>query len=250
MCKHNCSSHNGSRAHAANKRANKRAWRWSRERFAKETFFLAKMAFSRNRNIDQLPHLPSCRSVSLRFVSLPFPLHSFSFLSLSCPFQFPFVSLSFPVAFLTCGLPISSPHFLALPGISPLLPSISRKKTLFFPAFSQRGRPTTQSFSRLFLALPCISPWLPSISHKNTVFPAFSQRGPPKENLHKQAGNPNQQKAGRGNRAWDPCFSTPAPRRLRLVERHQITARYGGNPPPPLPPPVPHVSDVGRAGGV
>ena len=28
--------------------ANKRAWRWSRERFAKETFFLAKMAFSGN----------------------------------------------------------------------------------------------------------------------------------------------------------------------------------------------------------
>ena len=52
VCKHNCSSHNGSRAHAANKRA----WRWSRERFAKETFFLAKMAFSGNRNIDQLPH--------------------------------------------------------------------------------------------------------------------------------------------------------------------------------------------------
>ena len=33
-------------------------------------------------------------------------------------------------------------------------------------------------------------------------------------------------KAGRGNRAWDPCFATPAPRRLRLVERHQIAARY------------------------
>ena len=51
VCKHNCSSHNGSRAHAANKRV----WRWSREKCAKETFFLAKMAFSGNRNIDQLP---------------------------------------------------------------------------------------------------------------------------------------------------------------------------------------------------
>ena len=39
-------------------------------------------------------------------------------------------------------------------------------------------------------------------------------------------------KAGRGNRAWDPCFATPAPRRLRLVERHQIAARYVGDPPP------------------
>ena len=39
-------------------------------------------------------------------------------------------------------------------------------------------------------------------------------------------------KAGRGNRAWDPCFATPAPRRLRLVERHQIAARYVGDSPP------------------
>ena len=39
-------------------------------------------------------------------------------------------------------------------------------------------------------------------------------------------GTPNQQRAGRGNRAWDPC--SPAPRRLRLVERHQIAARSGG----------------------
>ena len=41
VCKHNCSSHNGSRAHAANKRA----WRWSRERFAKETFFSRRWRF-------------------------------------------------------------------------------------------------------------------------------------------------------------------------------------------------------------
>ena len=44
--------------------------------------------------------------------------------------------------------------------------------------------------------------------------------------------NPNQQRAGRGIRAWDPCFGTPAPRRLCLVERHQITARYVLDPPP------------------
>ena len=42
-------------------------------------------------------------------------------------------------------------------------------------------------------------------------------------------------KAGTGNRAWDPCFATPGPRRLRLVERHQIAARsLGGGPPPCL----------------
>ena len=56
-------------------------------------------------------------------------------------------------------------------------------------------------------------------------------------------------KAGRGNRAWDPCFATPAPRRLRLVERHQIAARYVGDPPPPPPPPQKtYVIDVGRGG--
>ena len=52
-------------------------------------------------------------------------------------------------------------------------------------------------------------------------------------------------KAGRGNRAWDPCFATPAPRRLRLVERHQIAARYVGTPPPT---PKTYVIDVGRGG--
>ena len=51
-------------------------------------------------------------------------------------------------------------------------------------------------------------------------------------------------KAGRGNRAWDPCFATPGPRRLRLVERHQIAVRSLGGAPPP------HVSDVGWGGGL
>ena len=53
-------------------------------------------------------------------------------------------------------------------------------------------------------------------------------------------------KAGRGNRAWDPCFATPASRRLRLVERHQIAARYVGDPPPKK---KSYVTDVGRGGG-
>ena len=108
-------------------------------------------------------HFPTSPVVPIGFIVLGFPvilpaLPLFSFLSLSRPFQFPFDSLSFPVAFLTCRLPISSPHFLALPCISPLLPSIlhfpfapqyfPQKNTRFFPAFWQRGRPTTQSFSR------------------------------------------------------------------------------------------------------
>ena len=56
-------------------------------------------------------------------------------------------------------------------------------------------------------------------------------------------------KAGRGNRAWDPCFATPAPRRLRLVERHQIAARYVGDPPLPPSPPPQNLRNRRRAGG-
>ena len=44
-------------------------------------------------------------------------------------------------------------------------------------------------------------------------------------------GSAKPQPAERGGgriRAWDPRFSRPAPRRLRLVERHQIAARYAG----------------------
>ena len=84
---------------------------------------------------------PTSPVVPIGFLVLCFPfifsaLFLFSFLSLSCPFQFLFVSLSFPLAFLSGRLPISSPHFLAFPCISPLLPSISRKKkALFFQRF-------------------------------------------------------------------------------------------------------------------
>ena len=80
---------------------------------------------------------------------------------------------------------------------------------------------------------PCTSPSLPrhgfssvfaNRTSKNTEF--FQIFG--KRMQEAQASK----KAGRGNRAWDPCFATAAPRRLRLVERHQIAARYVGDAPP------------------
>ena len=137
--------------------------------------------------------IPTSPVVPIGFLVLCFPfippaLPLFSLLSLACPFQFPFVSLSCPAAFLSCRLPISSPHFLALPCISPLLPNVSRKKHGFSSVFTVR-------------------------TSKAQSFPDFRQ---------KEAGTPNQQRAGRGNQAWNPCFATPALRRLRLVERHQI----------------------------
>ena len=141
-------------------------------------------------------HFPTSPVVPIGFIALCFPvippaLPSFSFLSLSCPFQFPFVSLSFPVAFLTCGLPISSPHFLALPCISPLLPSISRKKHCFSSIFAKRT------------------------SKKHRVFPDV---------LPKKAGHPNRQKAGTGNRAWEPCFAT-----FSGTSSNRRAVRAGGN---------------------
>ena len=48
-------------------------------------------------------------------------------------------------------------------------------------------------------------------------------------------------KAGRGNRAWDPCFATAA------TERHQIAARYVGDPPQKKT--KTYVFDVGRGWG-
>ena len=143
---------------------------------------------------------------------LSFPLHSplFSFLSLACPFQFPFVSLSCPAAFLSCRLPISSPHFTCTSLHFPSAPQYFQQKTRFSSVFTIRTSKNTE------------------------FFPDF---------LQKEAGTPNQQRAGRGNRAWDPCFATP--RRLRLVERHQIAARP---PPPPHPPPPTYQTSGG--GGV
>ena len=133
---------------------------------------------------------------------LSFPLHSpcFHF----CPLHVPFSSPLFPfhVPLLSCHVDFLFPPLisLALPCISPLLPNISSKKNTGFPAFSQLGRPKTQSF------------------------PDF---------LQKEAGTPNQQRAGRGIEPGTPVL--PAPRRLRLVERHQIAARSlgGGGAPPP-----------------
>ena len=161
-------------------------------------------------------HFPTSPVVPIGFLVLCFPfippaLPLFSFLSLSCPFQFRFVSLSFPVAFLSGRLPISSPHFLALPCISPLLPSISRKKNHGFPAFSQE-HVQKHSFSR---------------------FPAKGGRKP----------KPAKEPAG----GVEPgtLFCDP-PRRLRLVERHQIVRYVGGHPPQKK---KNCVSDVGPGGG-
>ena len=85
------------------------------------------------------------------------------------------------------------------------------------------------------LALPLCSPVFPAKKHGFSS--VFAKRTSKNIEFFQIFGKRMQEaqaskKAGRGNRAWDPCFATPAPRRLRLVERHQIAARYVGDPPP------------------
>ena len=107
---------------------------------------------------------------------VPFHFFCAPLVFISVPFHVPFSSplFSSPVVFLSCRLPISSSHFLALPCISPLLPSMSRKKIGFSSVFAKRHR----------------------------VFPDFRQR---------EAGSPSQQKSRQGNRAWDR-FATDSPK--------------------------------------
>ena len=99
---------------------------------------------------------------------------------------------------------------------------------------------------------------LPSISRKQHGFSSvFAKRMSKNTEFCQIFGKRMQEaqaskKAGRGNRAWDPCFATPAPRRLRVVERHQIAAQsLEGGGPPRSPPPTYQTSGGGgvRGGG-
>ena len=141
-------------------------------------------------------HLPSCRLLSLCFVSLSFPLHSpcFHFCPLHVPFSSPLFPFHFPL--LSCHVdflfpPLISLHFLAFPLCSPIFPA----KRHSFPAFSQLGRPKTRS-----------------------LFQIFGKR--------RQEPQTSKEPAG-GIEPGTPVLRQ-APRRLRLVERHQIAARSVG----------------------
>ena len=95
-------------------------------------------------------HFPTSPVVPIGFLVLCFPfippaLPLFSFLSLSCPFQFSFVSLHFLL--LSCHVdflfpPLISLHFLAFPLCSQYFP----QKNTVFPAKTWK----TQSFSQIF----------------------------------------------------------------------------------------------------
>ena len=163
-------------------------------------------------------HLPSCPLVSLSFVCLAVPPHSpcFHFFPLHVPFSplhVPFRPPSFPFHFpwLSCHVNFLSP---ACPCISlyflPSCPSTFPSLPVFFP----KSNLTKNTFFSYVFANQYVT--------NTELFQIFGKRR---------------------IRVWDPCFATPAPRILCIVEHHQISARYVGHPPPPP------VSDVARGRG-
>ena len=157
-----------------------------------------------------------CPVLALCFPVIPPVLPSFSFLSLSCPFQFPFVSLSlslslslisrcFPdmwTSYFLPSFPCTSLHF-------PFAPQYFPQQTLFFSSIFAKRTSKNTAFFQMF---PCTSlhfPLAPQYFPQKTQF--FQQRGHPKTQsfpdfLQKQAGNPNQQKAGRGIEPGTPVW--------------------------------------------
>ena len=183
-------------------------------------------------------------SWSCPFHSFQFPLHVPVIFSV-CPLHFPCVSRSFVASHFPTSpvVPFGFLFFVFLfipcnPLVFISVPFMSLSVPLCFPLIS-RCFPV-MSTSYFLPSFPCTSlhfPFAPQyFPPKNTVVSGvFAKRTSKNTELfpdlrQKEAGNPSQQRAGREIRAWDSCFATPAPRRLRLD------------------PPKPYVFDVGRGG--
>ena len=114
-------------------------------------------------------HFPTSPVVPIGFIALCFPVIPpalvFIFvpvMSLSIPLCFPVISRCFPdmwTSYFLPSFPCTSLHFSFAPQYVPQNNSV-------FPAFSQRGRPKTQSFfpdvSLHFLAFPLGPPVFPT----------------------------------------------------------------------------------------
>ena len=135
-----------------------------------------------------------------------FRCQSFPYISCRCPCRlFPFDSLCTPLVFISVPfMSLSVP--LCVPFISPCFPVMST--SYFLPAFPSWHFPTCS----------------PAFSSKKHVFPQDVK----KHRVFRQKGGrkPKPAKSRQGIRAWDRCFATLAPRRLRLVGRYEVTARY------------------------
>ena len=103
------------------------------------------------------------------------------------------------------------------------------------------------------LALPLCSPVLPA---KTLFFQRFLKEDVQNTEFCQIFGKRMQEaqasrKAGRGNRAWDPCFATAAPRRLRLPRGTWGTPPRTLDTARALPPPKKtYVFEVGWGGGL
>ena len=136
------------------------------------------------------------------------PVLSFPYISRRADlFYFPFISRCFPdmwTSYFLPSFPCTSLHF-------PFAPQYFPQKHCFSSVFAKRTSKNTEFFQ----IVPCTSlhfPLAPQYfqqqhgfssvfekrTSKNTEFSRFSAKA-----------SRNQQKAGRGNRAWDPCFATP-----------------------------------------
>ena len=114
----------------------------------------------------------------------------------------PFISGRFPL--ISWSLPLQSLHVLVMPPFTSLQQLCI---SAHFPFICPPSFP---------LYFPCVSPSL------SICIATSSPKGCQKHRVlqrvrQKEAEDPSRQRAGRGIRAWDPCFSTPAPRRLFLA---------------------------------
>ena len=168
------------------------------------------MSLSFSRYVRFIFHV--CPFLSLPVISVRlswFPLVSLSFVCLAVPphcpclyffpFHVHFSSPSFPFHF-----PLLSCHVNCA---SPACPCISLSFLPSFPCASLH----CPFAPRYFSGKKWFYPRSRTKMSKTQIFADFRQR---------QAENLNQQRAGRGIRAWNPCFATPAPQRLFLVEHH------------------------------
>ena len=108
------------------------------------------------------------------------------------------------------------------------VPCMSLSVPLCFP-FISRCFPV-MSTSYFLPSFPCTSlhlPIAPQYLPQKHGFPVFSQLGR-LQIFCKRRQEPQTSKEPAGGIEPGTCFATPAPRRLRLVERHQIAARSVG----------------------
>ena len=147
--------------------------------------------------------------------------------------------------------PLISLHFLAFPLCSPVIPA----KTLFFQRFRKEDVQKHRVFpdvSLHFLAFPLGSPVFPT---KTTVFPASSQRGHPTTQSFsrfsaKASRKPKPAKSRQGESSLGPLFCDTGSPKTTFSGRSSNHRAVRGEPHPPLYPTYQTLGGGGVKGGV